>query len=164
MTRKAYQHLKKRMDEIARLTGKGGELTKEIGKAASFGDLSENAEWVMAREHRDRLLTEAESIRGRLSAVEFIDDWKVDTDKVRVGTRVTLLDLNTSEERVFQILGSDDTPFYDGAISASSPIARGLLGKAEGDEVEVEVPAGTRNFEILSIEWFSESPAGSKQR
>ena len=101
------------------------------------------------------LLSEAELIRGRLSGAELIDDWDISTDRVSVGTRVTVVDIDTDEEHVFQILGSDDTPFYDHAISAQSPIARGLIGKEEGDEVEIRVPSGVRRFEILEIERFS---------
>ena len=72
-----------------------------------------------------------------------------------LGTKVTLYDLDTDEEVKYQILSGEDAQFYENAISAKSPIARGLIGKEEGDEVKIKVPAGLKSFEIIKIERFS---------
>ena len=156
MTRKAWDALNKKLQENLEVLKPGGKIAQEIGKAASYGDLSENAEWEMALQKKDMLNNETQNLRQRLSNVTIIDDLSIDTDKVMLGTKVTLYDLDNDEEVFYQILSSDDTPFYKNAISAKSPIARGLLGKEEEDEVKIKVPAGLRTFEVVKIESFSE--------
>lgn len=155
MTRKAWDALNKKLQENLEALKPGGKIAQEIGKAASHGDLSENAEWEMALQKKDILSNEVKNIRQRLSNVTIIDDLEVDTSKVMLGTKVTLYDLDTDEEVMFQILSGDDTSFYENAISAKSPIARGLIGKREEDEAKIKVPAGLKNFEVVKIERFS---------
>ena len=155
MTRKAWDALNKKLQENLEALKPGGKIAQEIGKAASYGDLSENAEWEMALQKKDMLGNEVKNIRQRLSNVTIIDDLEIDTSKVMLGTKVTLYDLDTDEEVVYQILSSDDVQFYENAISAKSPIARGLIGKREEDEAKIKVPAGLKNFEVVKIERFS---------
>jgi transcription elongation factor GreA len=155
MTRKAWDALNKKLQENLEALKPGGKIAQEIGKAASYGDLSENAEWEMALQKKDMLSNEVKSIRQRLSNVTIIDDLDIDTNKVMLGTKVTLYDLDTDEEVMYQILSGDDASFYENAISAKSPIARGLIGKREEDEAKIKVPAGIKNFEVVKIEHFS---------
>ena len=108
-----------------------------------------------AIQKKDMLGNEIKNLRQRLSNVTIIDDLVVNTDRVALGTKVTLYDLDTDQEVVYQILSGDDAPFYEHAISARSPIARGLIGKEEEDEVKIKVPAGIKSYEIVKIERFS---------
>lgn len=155
MTRKAWDALNAKLQDHLDALKPGGRVAQEIGKAASHGDLSENAEWEAAIQKKDMLGNEINNIRQRLSNVTIIDDLEISTDRVSLGTKVTLYDLDTDQEVVYQILSSDDAPFYEHTISAKSPIARGLMGKEEEDEVKIKVPAGIKNYEIVKIERFS---------
>lgn len=154
MTRKAWDALNKKLQEHLDAIKPGGKIAQEIGKAASYGDLSENAEWEAAIQKKDMMGNEVNNLRQRLSNVVIIDDLSIDTSRISLGTKVTLYDLGSDEEMFYQILSGDDAQFYQNAISAKSPLARGLIGKEEGDEVKVSVPAGMKKFEVVKIERF----------
>ena len=154
MTRKSWDALNKKLQENLDAIKPGGKIAQEIGKAASYGDLSENAEWEAAIQKKDMLGNEVNNLRQRLSNVLIIDDLNIDTSRVSLGTKVSLFDLDSDEETFYQILSGDDAQFYQNAISAKSPIAKGLIGKEEGDEVNVSVPAGVKKFEVVKIERF----------
>ena len=155
MTRKAWNVLTKKLQESLDAIKPGGKIAQEIGKAASHGDLSENAEWEAAILKKDMLTNEINNLRQRLSNVTIIDDLEINTERISIGTKVTLYDLDSDQQVMYQILSSDDTPLYENAISAKSPIGRGLLGKREDDEVKIKVPAGLKNYEVVKIERFS---------
>lgn len=155
MTRKAWNVLTKKLQESLDAIKPGGKIAQEIGKAASHGDLSENAEWEAAILKKDMLTNEINNLRQRLSNVTIIDDLEINTERISIGTKVTLYDLDSDQQVMYQILSSDDTPLYENAISAKSPIARGLLGRRENDEVKIKVPAGLKNYEVVKIERFS---------
>ena len=154
MTRKSWDALNKKLQENLDAIKPGGKIAQEIGKAASYGDLSENAEWEAAIQKKDMLGNEVNNLRQRLSNVLIIDDLNIDTSRVSLGTKVSLFDLDSDEETFYQILSGDDAQFYQNAISAKSPIAKGLIGKEEGDEVKVSVPVGVKKFEVVKIERF----------
>ena len=154
MTRKAWDALNKKLQEHLDAIKPGGKIAQEIGKAASYGDLSENAEWEAAIQKKDMMGNEVNNLRQRLSNVVIIDDLNIDTSRISLGTKVMLYDLDSDEEVFYQILSGDDAQFYQNAISAKSPLARGLIGKEEGDEVKVNVPAGMKKFEVVKIERF----------
>ena len=154
MTRKVWDALNKKLQENLDAIKPGGKIAQEIGKAASYGDLSENAEWEAAIQKKDMLGNEVNNLRQRLSNVLIIDELNIDTSRVSLGTKVSLYDLNSDEETFYQILSGDDAQFYQNAISAKSPIAKGLIGKEEGDEVNVSVPASVKKFEVVKIEQF----------
>ncbi len=155
MTRKAWETLNQKLQENLDAIKPGGKIAQEIGKAASYGDLSENAEWEAAIQKKDMLGNEVKNLRQRLANVTIIDDMDITPERVSLGTKVFLYDLDTDEQVFYQILSGDDAEFYENAISAKSPIAQGLIGKEEGDEVKIKVPAGMKNFEIEKIERFS---------
>ncbi|OGL45576.1 MAG: hypothetical protein A2161_10540 [Candidatus Schekmanbacteria bacterium RBG_13_48_7] len=155
MTKKAWNVLHTKIQEMQIEIKPGGKIAHEIGTAASYGDLSENAEWESAILKRQMISSEITNLRQRLSNVTIIDDMEISTDRVSLGTKVTLYDLDNDKEIVYQILSSDDAPFYENVISSKSPIARGLIGKRVNDEANINVPAGMKNFEIMKIERFS---------
>jgi len=155
MTRKTWNYLDEKLQKVKEMIRPGGAMSKEIGQAASYGDLSENAEWEMAIAKKEMLNLEADNLQRRLANAVIIDDLNISTKKVMLGTKVTVYDLDKDEEVVYQILGGEDAEFYENVVSVKSPIAQGLLGKEVGDEVKVKVPAGVKNYEIIKIERFS---------
>ena len=125
-----------------------------IAEARSHGDLKENAEYHAAREQQGFAEGRIKEIEGKLSNCEIIDVTKVNAGgKVIFGATVVLLDLETDEEVTYQIVGDDEADIKQNLISISSPIARALVGKEEEDEVNVQVPGGVREFEILEVKY-----------
>ncbi|HWP49504.1 MAG TPA: transcription elongation factor GreA [Candidatus Limnocylindrales bacterium] len=155
MTRKTWNHLDQKLQKLKEMIRPGGTISKEIGHAASYGDLSENAEWEMAIAKKEMLNLEAANLQNRLANAVIIDTLNISTDRVMLGTKVTLYDLDTDKEVVYQILGGEDAEFYENVISVKSPIAQGLMGKRVGDEVKIKVPDGVKTYEIVKIERFS---------
>ena len=126
-------------------------IIEAISEARSHGDLSENAEYHAAKEaqsHNEGRVNELEDLIAR---AEVIDVTKLSGDKVKFGAKVSLLNLDTNEECVYQIVGPEESDMDNGRISVSSPLARGLLGHQVGDEVKIRLPAGSRSYEIQDI-------------
>lgn len=122
-----------------------------IQEARAHGDLSENAEYSSAKEaqsHNEGRITELESI---ISRAEIIDVSKLTGNTVKFGATVTLVDEDTEEEKVYQIVGDLEADVKSGRVSISSPIARALIGKKVGDSVEVNTPGGGKSYEVVEI-------------
>ena len=129
-------------------------VIQAIAEARAHGDLKENAEYHAAREQQGFIEGRIQEIEGKLSTAQIIDVAALNAGgKVVFGATVQVLDLNTDEEHTYKIVGEDEADIRHGLISYSSPIARGLIGKVEGDEVEFEVPGGRREFEVLSVKY-----------
>lgn len=122
-----------------------------IQEARAHGDLSENAEYSAAKEaqgHNEGRIAELESVIGR---AEIIDASKLSGDTVKFGATVTLVDEDTEQKRVYMIVGDAEADVKSGRVSISSPIARALIGKKEGDSVEVTTPGGSKSYEIVTV-------------
>ncbi len=151
MTQKGYQTL---MEELKRLKSvERPKVVREIEEARDHGDLSENAEFHAAKERQSLLDVQIREIEDRMARAQVIDVSKLSGEKVVFGATVSLVDEN-GDKVVYQIVGDHEAEPKNGKISISSPIARALIGKSEGDEVEVQTPAGARAFEILSVEFI----------
>ncbi|MFC0336767.1 GreA/GreB family elongation factor [Kushneria avicenniae] len=125
----------------------------DIAEAREHGDLKENAEYHAAREQQGFIEGRIQEIESRLSNSQVIDVTKVPhTGKVIFGTTVRLLNLDTDEEVAYRIVGEDEADIKGGKISVNSPIARALVGKSEGDVVNVRTPGGDVEYEIDSVE------------
>lgn len=125
----------------------------DIAEAREHGDLKENAEYHAAREQQGFIEGRIQEIESRLSNAQVIDVTKVaHTGKVIFGTTIKLLNLDTDEEVTYRIVGEDEASIKDGKISVNSPIARALVGKSEGDVVNVRTPGGDVEYEIDSVE------------
>lgn len=125
-----------------------------IAEAREHGDLKENAEYHAAREQQSFIEGRIQDIEGKLGNAQIVDITTLPkTGKVVFGTTVELVDIDTDEELRYRIVGEDEADVKQGLIAFSTPIARGLLGKQEGDEVSVEVPGGTRTFELLAVHY-----------
>ncbi|MBV1919329.1 MAG: transcription elongation factor GreA [Pseudomonadales bacterium] len=128
------------------------KVVESIAEARAHGDLKENAEYHAAREQQGFIEGRIMDIEGKLSHAQIIDISKIPyTGKVLFGTTVKLYDMDTEEEKIYRIVGEDEADIKSGKISVGSPIARGLIGKMEGDEVQVETPGGTKEYEVLSV-------------
>lgn len=125
-----------------------------ISEARAHGDLKENAEYHAAREQQGFIEGRIKDIEAKLSHAQIIDVTQVDAGgKVIFGATVVLLDLNTDEEKTYQIVGVDEADLKHNKISVTSPVARALIGKMEGDEVALEAPGGSHEFEILEVRY-----------
>jgi transcription elongation factor GreA len=140
-------------EELTRLKEERPKISREIGIAREHGDLSENAEYHAAKERQGLVEARIKDIEDKLARAEVIDPTKLSGDRVRFGATVGLLNLDTDEESTYQIVGADEADIDHGLISVSAPLARALISKTIGDEVEVKLPAGTRRYEISSIEF-----------
>src|SRR5579884_2523834 len=127
------------------------ELPKEILKARQHGDLSENAEYHAAKERQGLVNARLGALQARLREFSMVDVSKIPRDRVGLGSRVVVLDIDKDEEHTYNLVTSEEADAPNGKISTSSPIGKGLLGKRVGDSVKIQIPGGVREMEILSL-------------
>ena len=150
MTRSSYETLE---EELKRLKTKDRpQIVKEIEIAREHGDISENAEFHAAKERQSHIAGRILTVEDKLARAQVIDPSGQGLDTVRFGHTVDLIDVDNDEKVSYTILGEEEANVADGSISITSPVARALLGKGEGDVVTVRIPKGTREFEILKIQ------------
>ncbi|MGY6550151.1 MAG: transcription elongation factor GreA [Roseinatronobacter sp.] len=128
-------------------------VIRAIAEAREHGDLSENAEYHAAREKQSFIEGRIKELESVLSRAEVIDPARL-SGPVKFGATVTMVDEDTDEERTYQIVGEPEADLEKGLLNLKSPLARALIGKEEGDTVEVRSPGGSRNYEILSIRYL----------
>ena len=129
-------------------------VIKAIAEARAHGDLSENAECHAAREQQSFIEGRINDIENRLSNSEVIDVTRLSaTGRVVFGSTIELEDQDGGNKVVYQLVGDDEANIKQGLLSVSSPIARALIGKSEGDVVDVTTPGGTRSYEIISVRY-----------
>ena len=129
-------------------------VIKAIAEARAHGDLSENAEYHAAREQQSFIEGRINDIENRLSNSEVIDVTTLNaTGRVVFGCTVELNDEETGGKVTYQLVGDDEANIKQGLLSVSSPIARGLIGKSQGDVVDVTVPGGIRTYEVVSVRY-----------
>jgi transcription elongation factor GreA len=127
-------------------------IVQAIKEAREKGDLSENAEYDAARERQGFIEGRISELEGKLGALQIIEPAQVDAaGRIVFGATVTLEDLSAGQQVRYQIVGDDEADFKLGLISISSPMARALIGKMEGDTVEVLAPGGRREYEVLEV-------------
>ena len=126
-------------------------VIKAIAEAREHGDLSENAEYHAARERQSFIEGRVLELEDRISRAERIDVTKLSGKVIKFGATVTVTDEDTDEESVFQIVGQDESDIKAGLLSITSPLARALIGKAVGDNVEVTTPGGSKSYEIIAL-------------
>lgn len=153
------------------LTTRGAELLREelkrlksvdrpqaveaIAAARAHGDLKENAEYHAAKEQQGMIEARIRDIEAKLSNAQVIDVTRLTpSDRVVFGSTVHLADVDEDREATYRIVGEDEADIKAGLMSVSSPIARALIGKQEGDTVEVATPGGSRSYEILKVEYI----------
>ncbi|PJK10451.1 transcription elongation factor GreA [Lysobacteraceae bacterium NML120232] len=152
MTAAGAARLRAELEELKSV--KRPAVIEAIAEARAHGDLKENAEYAAAREQQGFIEGRIKQLEGELSHAQIIDVSKLTAgDKVVFGATVTLLDTATEQEVTYQIVGDLEADIKQRLIAISSPIARALIGKHEGDEVTLEAPGGTHAFEILEVKY-----------
>ena len=140
-------------DELKQLkTVERPSVIKAIAEAREHGDLSENAEYHAAREKQSFIEGRVKELEGILSLAEVIDPARL-SGAIKFGATVTLVDEDTDEEKVYQIVGEPEADIEAGKLNVKSPLARALIGKEEGDSVEVKTPGGEKSYEVLKVEF-----------
>ena len=150
MTASGAERLRAELEQLKRV--ERPRIVAAIAEARAHGDLKENAEYHAAREQQSFVEGRIKDIEAKLSHAQVIDIGKLPPDdKVIFGATVTVINLDTDEAHVYQIVGDDEADVKSGKISYQSPIARALIGKHEGDEVAVQTPSGTVEYEIERV-------------
>lgn len=142
-------------DELKRLKSEERpQVIQAIAEAREHGDLKENAEYHAAKEQQGFIEGRIKEIEGKLSHIQIIDVTTIDArGKVVFGATVQLMDLQADQETTYKIVGEDEADIGAGLISFTSPIARALIGKSEGDEVAFSAPGGDKEYEILEVRY-----------
>ncbi|MBD9526048.1 MULTISPECIES: transcription elongation factor GreA [Paracoccus] len=151
MTRAGFDLLDEELRELRSVDRPA--VIRAIAEAREHGDLSENAEYHAAREKQSFVEGRIKELEGIISRAEVIDPSKF-SGSVKFGATVTLLDEDTEEERTYQIVGEAEADLERGLLNMRSPLARALIGKEEGDSVEVVTPGGGKSYEIISIRFI----------
>ena len=154
----AIEEVKQKLrEEIATLEHElGVELPKELMKARAHGDLKENAEFKYAKERQGYVSARLGQLKKRLGDMGMLNLNNIPRDRAGYGSRVWLLDLKKSAEVEYKLVTSEEADVEKGLISTTSPIGKALRGKKVGEEVKVQTPAGTREFEVVKIKTIHE--------
>jgi transcription elongation factor GreA len=151
MTRAGFTALDEELKTLK--TVERPSVIRAIAEAREHGDLSENAEYHAAREKQSFIEGRIKELEGILSLAEVIDPSKL-SGAIKFGATVTLVDDDTEEEKTYTIVGEVEADIERGLLNIRSPLARALIGKDEGDNVEVRTPGGQRSYEVLSIRYL----------
>ncbi|MBA4096149.1 MAG: transcription elongation factor GreA [Rhodospirillum sp.] len=149
MTADGYARLE---EELRHLKGVARpEVIRAIAEAREHGDISENAEYHAARERQSFIEGRLAELEDKVSRAEIIDPATLSGKQVKFGAHVTLIDEDTEEKSVYQIVGEDEADIKAKRLAITSPLARALVGKSVGDTVEVTTPGGSRSYEISKV-------------
>ena len=127
------------------------ELPRELKKARAHGDLSENAEYIMAKQRQDYVGARLAQLKKRMADLSLVNVNNIPKDRIAFGSQVVLYDLDQENEIEYRLVTSEESDVSKGRISMTSPIGKSLMGKKVGDEVPVRTPRGVREFEIRSV-------------
>ena len=152
MTAEGYTKLQ---DELKKLTSEDRpKIIEAIAEARSHGDLSENAEYQYAKEQQSLIEGRIIDLESAISKAEIIDVKSVEGDDIKVGATVEIEDDERGEKQKYQIVGEYESDIENKKLSITSPLARGLIGKTEEDNVEINSPKGLKSYTILSIKYI----------
>jgi len=152
LTMKGAQRLRQELEQLKSV--KRPQVIAAIAEARAHGDLKENAEHHAAREQQSFIEGRIKQLESELSHSEIIDVSKLNAgSRVVFGAVVTLADVDTDEEKRYQVVGDLEADIKQGLIAISSPLARALIGKHEGDSVTIDAPAGQREYEIINVSY-----------
>ncbi len=150
-TPEGLQNLKEELDQL--ISVERPKISQQIAEAREKGDLSENAEYDAAKEAQGLLELKISKIQEKIANARIIDESKMDRSKVFILSTVTIKNLNNGKSMKYTLVPEEEANLKQFKISVESPIARGLLGKTVGEQVEIKVPAGVIPFEIMEIKW-----------
>jgi transcription elongation factor GreA len=149
ITRNGYNQLHKELGNLKKVVRP--EVIKDIEEARAHGDLSENAEFVAAKERQSFVETKIRDIEQKLANSEIMEVNHLPSDRVVFGSSVTLENHGSGEEVTYQLVGPDESDISAGTISITSPLGRALIGKETDDEITVQAPGGVKKYTILKI-------------
>ena len=151
MTAEGFNRLR---EELKRLkTVDRPAIIRAIAEARDHGDLAENAEYHAARDRQSFIEGRVIELEDKVARAEVIDVSKLSGSSIKFGAKVTLADEETEEEQTFQIVGEDEADIKSGRLSVTSPLARALIGKGQGDSVEVSTPRGPKSYEVVTVDF-----------
>ena len=127
------------------------ELPRQLAEAAAHGDLSENAEYEAAKQRKELVQAQLARLYDNRQSLAGISELMIPRDSIGFWSKVKVLDLDSDEEIEYRLVSADESDPRNDRVSVSSPIGRALIGKIEGDEVKIETPRGTKNYEILEF-------------
>ncbi len=133
-------------------------LPRELKRARALGDLSENAEFHMAKQRQDYVGARLSQLKTRLAEFSMVNFGNIPKDKIAFGSKVVLYDVDRDSEIKYKLVTSEEADVSKGLISTTSPIGRSLMGKKAGDSVRVATPNGVREFEIRAVQTIYEQP------
>lgn len=149
ITQQGFQDLKDQLEHLKVVVRK--EVSEKIKTARGFGDLSENAEYDEAKNEQAEVEAKIAQLEEKIKTAQVIDETKINSNAVGLGTKVKILDVSENEEMSFSIVGSAEADFISGKLSYESPIGNALLNHEVGDVVKVDAPDGVFEFKILEI-------------
>lgn len=149
LTQEGLNRLKKELDHLKNVERPA--ISKQIGEAIEKGDISENAEYDAAKDAQGMLEAKIAVLQGKVANARIIDESKIDTSKVQILNKVTIKNKKNNATMCYTIVPESEADLKAGKISIKTPIAKGLLGKKVGDEVEIKVPSGIIPFEVVEI-------------
>ena len=150
LTKVGYEKLKKELERLK--TTERHRIAKAIGEARLQGDISENAEYDAAKDAQAHCEARIAELEAKLAMVRIIENENISSDKVYIGAIVSLKDLDTNEEFKYTLVSPEEADYEQGKISIFSPIGKALMGHAKGEEIAINVPAGTLQYKITKIE------------
>jgi len=156
------EHIRKKLEqEIQTLEHElNHELPKELKKAVAMGDLSENAEYHMAKQRQEFVRARLGQLKKRMSDLSLINMANIPRDRAGLGSTVTVFDNTKDEEIVYMLVTSEESDVSQGKISTTSPIGRSLMGKKKGESAIVVTPGGNRELEVLKVQTMHDLEAG----
>lgn len=149
ITQEGLDKLKKQLEQLVKVERPA--ISKQIGEAIEKGDISENAEYDAAKDAQGMLEAKISQLQGQIATARVIDKSKIDTSAVQILNIVTIKNKKNNAVMKYTIVSEHEADLKNGKISIKTPIAKGLLGKKVGDEVEIQVPSGIMTFEIIDI-------------
>jgi transcription elongation factor GreA len=151
MTVEGHQRLQEELKHLKSVERPA--IIRAIAEARTHGDLAENAEYHAARERQSFIEGRLADLEDKLARAEVIDISKLSGSVIKFGATVTLADEETDAEQTFRIVGEDEANVKDGRLSVTSPLARALIGKGQGDSVEVSTPRGPKSYEVVTVDF-----------
>lgn len=153
MTAAGFNRLETELKDLK--SNKRPAVIQAIATAREHGDLSENAEYHAAKEQQSHIEGRIIELEDKLGRSEIIDVAAISGANIKFGATILLVDEDTDEETTYQIVGEDESNIEEGRLSVSAPLARALIGKEQGDSVEVTTPGGSKAYEILDVKFIS---------
>ena len=150
VTQEGYDKIVAEHDELVSV--KRAEVAERIKEAISYGDISENAEYDSAKNEQAELEERIHELEEMLRKAKIVSEEEMKGDKVNIGLKVTVKDIDTGDKEVFSIVGATESDPFSGKISTESPVGKALIGKKKGETVAIEVPDGIINYKIMKIE------------